>query len=320
MPIITFEENDYDCNQDETILECLTRHGQTIPSGCQSGVCQTCITKAVKGVPPADAQQGLKDTLVAQNYFLACVCKPTSDMEIAIDKSISQDIAGTVVDKSCLNESVMRIRLQTEQPVDYVAGQFINVKQPNTDITRSYSLASLPSEDALELHIKRVPDGKMSGYLHDDVQLGDTLMFNGPSGECFYTDSNIEQPLLLIAVGTGLAPLYGILRDALTHGHQGEIQIFHGSLAVQGLYYMDELYALAEKNEHVHYTPCVLHGDAPRDGQQGDIQQIVQQSIPDLKGWRVYICGDPAIVKSLKQASFMAGAGMSDIYSDPFEF
>jgi len=320
MPIITFEENDYDCNQDETILACLTRHGQTIPSGCQSGVCQTCLAKAVKGVPPVDAQQGLKDTLVSQNYFLPCVCKPTSDMEIALDKSISQDIAGTVVDKSALNESVMRIRLKTEQAVDYIAGQFINVKHPNTDATRSYSLASLPSEDALELHIKRVPDGKMSGYLHDDVQLGDTLMFNGPSGECFYTDSNVEQPLLLIAVGTGLAPLYGILRDALAHGHQGEIQIFHGSLAVQGLYYMDELYALAEKNEHVHYTPCVLHGDAPRDGQQGDIQHIVQQAIPDLKGWRVYICGDPAIVKALKQASFMAGAGMNDIYSDPFEF
>ena len=320
MPVITFEENHYDCNQDETILECLTRQGQTIPSGCQSGVCQTCITKAVKGVPPADAQQGLKDTLVAQNYFLACVCKPTSDMEITVDKSMSQDMAATVVDKSCLNESVMRIRLQTEQAVDYIAGQFINVKQPNTDVTRSYSLASLPSEDYLELHIKRVPDGKMSGYLHDDVQLGDALVFNGPSGECFYTDSNVEQPLLLIAVGTGLAPLYGILRDALAHGHQGDIQVFHGSLAVQGLYYMDELYALAEKNEHVHYTPCVLHGDAPRDGKQGDIQRIVQQAIPHLKGWRVYICGDPAIVKGLKQASFMAGAGMSDIYSDPFEF
>ena len=62
----------------------LTRHGMLIPSSCQSGVCQTCITKAVKGTPPVESQQGLKDTLAKQNYFLACICKPTEDMELSV--------------------------------------------------------------------------------------------------------------------------------------------------------------------------------------------------------------------------------------------
>jgi NAD(P)H-flavin reductase len=187
-------------------------------------------------------------------------------------------------------------------------------------VTRSYSLASLPREDFLELHVKRVPEGRVSGYFHDDAKLGDQLSLMGPAGDCFYTDRDLDQPLLLVGVGTGLAPLYGILRDALVRGHRGEIHLFHASLATPGLYYMDELYALADENEQVHYTPCVLHGDAPRDGEQGDLQQVLKKSKPDLKGWRVYVCGDPAIVNGLKQTCFMSGAKMTDIYSDPFVF
>jgi len=320
VPVITFEGKEYHCEKGETVLESLTRHGALIPSSCQSGVCQTCITKAVKGIPPVESQQGLKDTLADQNYFLACICKPEEDMELSVADVAKQKISATIVEKTMLNESVVRIRLQTEQPLDYIAGQFVNVMHPETDVTRSYSLASLPREDFLELHVKRVPEGRVSGYFHDDAKLGDQLSLMGPAGDCFYTDRDLDQPLLLVGVGTGLAPLYGILRDALVRGHRGEIHLFHASLATPGLYYMDELYALADENEQVHYTPCVLHGDAPRDGEQGDLQQVLKKSKPDLKGWRVYVCGDPAIVNGLKQTCFMSGAKMTDIYSDPFVF
>jgi len=320
VPIITFEGKNYDCHGDETVLESLTRHGVLIPSACKSGVCQTCMSKAIKGVPPVEAQTGLKDTWAAQNYFLACMCKPTEDMEIAVASTSDMPIHATVVDRTLLNESVMRVRLQCDSALDYKAGQFVNVKHPVTEVTRSYSLASLPEENTLELHIKRVPEGQLSGYVHDILKVSDCLEIMGPAGDCFYTDRDLQQPLLLVGVGTGLAPLYGILRDALAQGHQGDIHIYHASLAVQGLYYMDELYALADAHESVTYVPCVLHGDAPKGGQQGDLRQILKQTMADLKGWRVYVCGDPAIVNGLKQHCFMAGAKMGDIYSDPFVF
>lgn len=320
MSFITFEGKGYHCKEGETVLESLTRHGVLIPSSCQSGVCQTCITKAVKGTPPVASQQGLKDTLADQNYFLACICKPEEDMELSVADVAEQKVSATIVEKTLLNESVIRIRLKTEQPLGYIAGQFMNVMHPETDVTRSYSLASLPREDFLELHIKRVPDGHVSGYFHDDAKPGDQLSLMGPAGDCFYTDRDLDQPLLLAGVGTGLAPLYGILRDALARGHRGEIHLFHASLAVQGLYYMDELYGLADEREQVQYTPCVLHGEAPRDGEQGDLQQVLKKSYADLKGWRVYVCGDPTIVNGLKQTCFMLGTKMTDIYSDPFVF
>jgi len=291
-----------------------------VPSACQSGACQSCMLKAVSGVPPKASQFGLKETLIAQQHFLACICKPEEDLEVALFDASKLWETAEVVEKSLLNESVVRLRLNMVQSMAYKAGQFINIQHSDGQTVRSYSLASLPSEDFLELHVKRVPSGRVSGYLHDEVKVGDALPVMGANGDCFYTASNQEQPLLMLAVGTGLAPLYGILRDALAQGHRGSIELFHGSLAVQGLYYMDELRALSEASDEFHYTPCVLHGEAPEGGRQGDIRQLVQAALPNLKGYRVYVCGDPLIVDALKKQCFMAGASMSDIYSDPFDF
>jgi len=320
MPIITFESHDYDCHQGESVLECLSRHGMLIPSACQSGVCQTCITKAIKGKPTSESQKGLKDTLIVQNYFLPCVCQPEEDMTLVVASVLKDSVVATVVEKKLLNESVMRLRFQCEHEFDYVAGQFVNVQHLEKNLVRSYSLASLPSEKTLELHVKRVPSGQMSGFLHDEIQTADSLVFSSASGDCFYTEKDMEQPLLMVAVGVGLAPLYGIVRDALQRGHRGNIHLVHASLTAQGLYYVDELNALADCYENMNYGSCVLHGDAVAGGQKGDVQRMIQADFPKLGGWRVYICGDPVIVNGLQNVCFMAGASMADIYSDPFSF
>ena len=80
MPRIFFEKQSYACQDNESVLDCLTGHGVPVPSSCRSGICQTCLMRAVEGAVPLAAQQGLKETLRAQNYFLACVCKPTNDL------------------------------------------------------------------------------------------------------------------------------------------------------------------------------------------------------------------------------------------------
>jgi len=319
MPTIRFEGRDYFCAEDETLLDSLARHGVMLPSSCKAGSCQTCLTRALKGTPPAAAQKGIKDTLAAQGYFLACMCKPVEDMEIGL-ASVSPKYATQVLAKDQLNESVVRLRLKLPDAFSYRAGQFVNLIRASDDLTRSYSLASIPSDEFLELHVKRVPEGRMSTWLFDDVAVGDALDFFGPSGDSFYLADKPERPLLLTGAGTGLAPLYGILRDALACGHSGPVHIFHASLATAGLYLIDELRALADDHVNVHYTPCVLHGDAPDGGMQGNIVDIPAKVLGSLSGYGVYLCGDPPIVNALRQKTFMAGASMQDIHSDPFVF
>jgi len=316
---IRFEGRDFECRANESVLECMTRHGVTIPSSCQSGACQTCMIRALSGTPTPESQQGLKDTLKAQGYFLACMCRPTEDMEIGL-ASVSPRYSTRVVAKQPLNESVLRICLARPDGFAYKAGQFINLVRPSDELTRSYSLASLPEEETLELHIKRVPDGRMSGWVFDALREGDEVAFHGPAGDCFYLPGNPQQPILLVGTGTGLAPLYGILRDALRQGHAAPIYLYHGSLATAGLYLQDRLRALAAEHERFHYIPCVLHGPAPADGREGDIVDLPMRELGSLNGYRVYLCGDPALVNSLRQKCFLAGASMQQIHADPFVF
>ena len=319
MPTITFEGKDFLCAEGETVLECMTRHGVLLPSSCQSGACQTCMIRALEGTPPPEAQAGLKDTLKVENYFLACICKPTGDMSIGLS-SVSPRHVVKVIGKELLNESVVQLRLEHPSGFSYRAGQFINLLRPSDELARSYSLASTADDDFLELHIKRVPEGKMSNWVFDSLQVGDEVVFFGPAGDCFYVPGKEEQPLLLVGTGTGLAPLYGILREVLANGHTGPVHLYHASLAAPGLYLVNELRDLAARYAHFSYTPCVLHGDVPEGGVQGNIANLPSQALSSLKGYRVFLCGDPPIVNALRQQSFLAGASMQDIFSDPFVF
>jgi len=319
MPTISFEGQDYSCSTDETVLESLERHGVMLPSSCKSGNCHTCLTRALKGKPPVASQQGIKDTLAAQNYFLACICKPEEDMEIGL-ASVSPKYSAKLIHKDRMNESIVRLRFEVPEGFSYQAGQFINLIRPSDDLTRSYSLASISSDPFLELHVKRVPEGRMSAWLFDDMKTGGEISFFGPSGDCFYLPDDPDCPLLLVGAGTGLAPLHGILRDALEQGHHGPIHLFHASLATPGLYLIEELRDLSKQFEPLEYTPCVLHGDAPEGGRQGNVVDIPDQVLGSLQGYRVYLCGDPDIVNALRQKAFMAGASMQNIHSDPFVF
>lgn len=97
-----------------------------------------------------------------------------------------------------------------------------------------------------------------------------------------------EQPLLLAGTGTGLAPLYGVARDALEAGHTGPVRLFHGALEVRGLYLVEALRAL------------------------------IRAECPHPVGWRAYLCGNPERVLSLKKKLFLAGLSLKDLHADAF--
>jgi CDP-4-dehydro-6-deoxyglucose reductase, E3 len=264
VPTIVYEGRAHACEAGESVLDCLTRQGVLLPSSCRNGVCQTCMMHAISGDIPEQAQKDLKDTLKVQGYFLACVCHPTTDMEIRQADVEGHRHAATVTALERLNDQVMRVRLRPREPFAYRAGQFINLLHGNA--ARSYSVASLPAERELELHIRHVPNGLVSSWVHQELKVDDDVSFFGPAGDCFYVSGKREQPLLLVGTGTGLAPLYGIVRDAISQGHTGDIHLIHGSLHCDGLYLVEALRELAAAHQNIHYTPCVLRGDAPAGG------------------------------------------------------
>jgi NAD(P)H-flavin reductase len=285
----------------ETVLDTLLRQGVAVPNSCRAGACQSCLLRAAEGPVPQAAQAGLKATLVEQGYFLSCLCRP--DADLVLEPAGGLEVEAEIAALERLSETVLRVRLRAELP--YRAGQYVTMLRDD-GLARSYSLASLPHEDRLELHVRRAPGGRMSGWLFDQARVGQPVRLRGPAGDCFYTAGNEDQPLLLAGTGTGLAPLWGICRDALRQGHRGPIYLYHGALRPEGLYLREELEALPG----VHYRPAVL-ADGPLD-------QVIAAAHPKLAGWRGFICGDPAIVRLLKKKIFLAGMGSRDIFADAF--
>lgn len=303
-----------------TVLDALLAEGHEVPNDCRAGACQSCLMQATQGRVPEAAQQGLKDTLKAQRYFLACRCHPEEDLSVRLPQREEVCGSATVIGLEPLAPDIMVVRLRSETPLEYRAGQYLTLWRDAT-LGRSYSLASVPGLDPhLELHVKKVPGGAMSTWIHDHLQVGEELQVQGPAGDCFYVPGDPEQSLLLAGTGTGLAPLYGIVRDALEAGHRGDIHLLHGARDPSGLYLVDELRALESRYGNLHYHPGVLEAKGPLpDGVRiGTIGAMTSAVAPKLAGWKVFLCGAPDLVNSLRRQVFLAGANSGDIYADAF--
>jgi NAD(P)H-flavin reductase/ferredoxin len=323
MPSITFESKSYPAEAGESVLDTLLRQGVDIPCTCRSGVCQTCLMRVVAGDPGTKAQAGLKTTLKAQGYFLPCVCVPTGNLEVMRPAAdIMVRTLATVVGKEALNQDILRLSLRCRSAFDYHPGQFIHLYRGD-GLMRSYSLASVPCpsrETELELHVRKLPAGRMSNWIHEDLTPGETVEVRGPAGECHYVPGKEHQPLLLVGTGSGLAPLWGIVKDALRQGHLGPIHLYHGSWRAAGLYLVEEARQLAREHPNFLYFPCVdeLEAEAGEGFRAERVDKAALSDLPNLKGWRVFLCGHPDLIAGMRKRTFLAGASMQEIFADPF--
>lgn len=318
MPTITYQGKTYQCSSEQSLLDGVNSQGGNLPYGCRGGLCQGCMVKAVKGTPPAAAQMGIKPILKEKGYFLSCLCKPESDFEIARPDRRDEFIAATITKLEYLNPTVIRLVTSHPDGFNYRPGQFINLIRLCDGLARSYSLASIPADGQLEFHIRILSDGKMSSWIANDLKCGDVIALSSAMGDCCYRDTYAGRPLLLAGTGTGLAPLYGILRDAMAAGHQQQIRLLHGGLKQSDLYLDEGLRQLAAEHDNISYTPSVLNGEAPAGGLSGSVDSFIPQLLHGESDWVAFLCGDSAIVGAMRRSCFAHGVDETSIHSDAF--
>lgn len=319
MPRVHCDGRDLTLSSDDNLLDALLGAGVAVASSCRAGACQQCLVKAVRGVPPSRAQSGLKDAQRAQGYFLACQAKLTEDLTLSLSAARELDTPGRVVSIDALSSSVVRVLVRPAAAFEYRAGQYVTLIRSD-GLARSYSLASRPDSDGgcLELHVRVFPEGRMSGWLASARALHAEVSLRGPLGECFYVPGQPAQPLLLVGTGTGLAPLWGILHDALAAGHSGPIELWHGARTAGGLYLVSELEALAARHRNFTYRRCLLEGPAGVGVELGNLDAAVLASATSFEGRRVFLCGDAQLVQQTKRKIFLKGAAMREIHADAF--
>jgi len=320
MTNIFFRNNSYQCRNNETLLQAFLRQGVELKFSCQKGSCQVCMLHCTSSYIPEKSQIGLKPNQINQNYFLPCQCRPVKDMEIQEIEHNQRYHSAVVHKKDFLSENVCKLLIDCENIEAYKAGQFFNLCRPEDGLARSYSLASHSAEDYyLEIHVSRMRNGELSNWIFDELQQGDAVDIQGPMGENHSDNYNPDTPLLLIAEGTGLAPVMSVLKQVLSQGHKADINIFHESKLFSDLYLHDELSGLSTKHKNLNYFPCVTGQMAATDTSPLSALDAIHNSSSNFKDSLVHLVGTSNFVSELYEKIIQKGISDEHIYCDSFD-
>jgi ferredoxin-NADP reductase/ferredoxin/truncated hemoglobin YjbI len=317
LPYLKYQNHNIYSREGENVLDALLRHGISIPFSCRHGVCHVCLQRCIQGTVPQEAQRGLRRELREQGYFMPCKCVPLADMEFTSPTALYT--TAIVHSKEMFSPDVCKLLLEPTSTFVYRAGQFINLRRPD-GLIRSYSLASLPVEDdCLEIHVQRKNGGIMSNWILDELSAGDELDIQGPSGEFYYKDDAHSHSLLLVGTGTGLSPLFGIIRDALHNQHEGEIHLYHGGSDADQFYLREKLRQMERQYTHFHYQEWFSDKTAPVVGAlAGRASELASVQHKDLRGWHVYLAGQVEMVDRGEHLAAARGAAPNAIHTGAF--
>lgn len=311
-----------ECDADETVLDAMERAGFAIPYSCRKGVCASCEGGLCAGEAQVRGQGHL--TGPAEGVKL-CQARPLTDIEIApvrirkVDPVARKVLEGKVrkIEKPAEDVAVIHLRFPIGRRASFRAGQYLRVILPDGD-SRNFSMANPPQKnDGLELHIRHVPGGKFSEAVLSSLAPKDVLEVELPYGE--FTLTEADTPALLIATGTGFAPICSIIENQVRRGSARPLHLYWGGNTGADLYKRMEMEALATKHEWFSFTP-VVSGDDPRwKRRRGLVHEAALKDYPNMGGMEVYACGAPVMIEAA-QRDFCAKAGLDPemFFSDAF--
>ncbi|SFL95971.1 CDP-6-deoxy-delta-3,4-glucoseen reductase [Rugamonas rubra] len=320
----------FSCEEDETVLAAAMRAGVGLPYGCKNGACSSCKGKVVSGSVShkAHQQRALTPEEEAQGFSLFCCASAHSDLVIE-----AREVAGSEdyplkkmpsrvasIEKVAPDVVVLTLQLPANERLRYRAGQYIEFMLRDGK-RRSYSMASAPDGDApITLHIRHMAGGLFTEQVFGTMKERDILRFEGPLGT-FFVREDSAKPMLLLASGTGFAPIKAIVEHLIHAKSDRAMTLYWGGRRPQDLY-MDALCRQwAEQLPNFRYVPVVSNALAEDQwqGRAGFVHQAVMADLPDLSGHQVYACGAPVMVDSAKR-DFVAQCQLpaDEFYADAF--
>lgn len=315
----------------QTILAAALRQGVWLPFACGHGTCGTCKVQVLEGYADVGNASpfALMDVERDEGKVLACCCLPESDMTIEADIDVDPDFAGhpvedyraTVAALAELSPTIREITFKLDRDMPFQAGQYINLQVPGVEGTRAFSIANPPSEaDTVVLHVRKVEGGAATGWLHEQLQVGDTLELSGPYGQFFVRKSD-PQDVIFIAGGSGLSSPEAMILDLLEQGDTRRIYLFQGARNLAELYHRERFEALAAEHEQFHYIPA-LNAALPEDDWQG-FAGFVHEAVADYfqqrcSGHKAYLCGPPPMIDAAVSTLMQSRLFERDIHMERF--
>lgn len=323
----------FSANAEETLLAAAIRQGIGLPYGCKDGACGSCKCKMLEGTVTHGAHQlkALSAEEEASGFILTCCGVAHSDVVLesrqVTDESAfpirKMPVRVTSLQRASIDVMVIRLQLPASDMMKYHAGQYVEFLLRDGD-RRSYSMANAPHTQTetpgLELHIRHMPGGKFTDHVFGAMKEKEILRIEGPYGSFFLREDS-DKPLVLLASGTGFAPLKALIEHMQYKNITRPTVLYWGARRPTDLYMHDWMQAKVAEMPHLRYI-TVISDALPEDhwtGRTGFVHQAVLEDFSDLSGHQVYACGAPIVVESARDAySALAGLPTEEFFADAF--
>jgi CDP-4-dehydro-6-deoxyglucose reductase len=311
----------FDADDLESLLNSALRAGVKLPCDCRQGACGTCRVRLLEGTVEYDEEpMALSPAEAAAGFALACQARPASDLAIQIASTALQDPVRQVavirrIDPFAAN--VIHLELDVAQ-ADYLPGQYMKVHLGD-GTTRNFSMASMPRGSAIDFHVRRISGGRFTERMLKVLKPGDRLDVELPLGSFFFRRQDYR-PLLMVATGTGLAPIRSILESLLDDPDCPSVNLYWGMRTAADLYLHDEIQSWSSRLNEFRYVPVLSRADGAWTGRRGHVQDAVAEDFADLSAHAIYLCGAPDMIGEASKVFVAKRAGMEHLYADSFHF
>ncbi len=317
----------------EAMLAAGIRQGIGLPYGCKDGACGSCKCKLLSGsvVHGVHQSKALSADEEAAGYVLTCCGVAQSDVVLE-SRQVTEagafpikkmPVRVNTIERASHDVIVLSLQLPAADAFQYHAGQYVEFLLRDGN-RRSYSMANAPHTQAagprIELHIRHMPGGKFTDHVFGAMKEKEIQRIEGPYGSFFLREDS-DKPVILLASGTGFAPIKAIIEHMQFKGIARETTLYWGGRQPADLYQSAWIEARLADMPNLRYVP-VISDALPEDawtGRTGFVHKAVLQDFPDLSGHQVYACGAPIVVESARaEYSALAGLPPEEFFADSF--
>jgi 3-phenylpropionate/trans-cinnamate dioxygenase ferredoxin reductase subunit len=305
---VTLDEGAFHANCGDLLLDSALLNGIELQHDCRSGVCGSCRVRLVDGKVFGGTEEG-------SDMIYACQARVVSDLKLATESlPDTVSLPARLAELTRLAPDVIGVNIELPRPLSYLPGQYCKLQFrgfPERCYSPSYPLEGAPDRHLLQFHIRRFADGAVSSALGGDIRVGHRVRVTGPLGSAHFRP-NHRGRTVLIASGTGFAPMWSIAAAAITEQPRRELMFVVAARKLQSFYMHPALCRLA-LFPNVTIIPVVSEPQrvtaAIRIGRPLDFLPMLS---PDDM---VYASGAPAMTNEIARIARQAGAVC---YTDPF--
>jgi benzoate/toluate 1,2-dioxygenase reductase subunit len=315
-----------ECNAGETVLDAAYRHQVNLPMDCADGVCGTCKCRCEQGAFDLGddyVEDALTAAEAAQGLVLTCQMRVSSDCVIAVPVASAAcklqplEHAAEIASVELVSDSTIILSLKPDDPaaIGFLPGQYVNLKPSGWTRHRSYSFSSRPGAAEARFIIRNIAGGLMSEWLTTRAAPGTRLSLVGPHGS-FYL-RRVERPVIMLAGGTGLAPILSMLEVLAADGTSQPVHLIYGVNRDQDLVELDRIAALAARLPTFTWAACVADIES-RHKLKGYVIHHLTDIHLNAGDCDIYACGPPAMVEAVRQFLRSKGVSPAHFHTEKF--